>query len=172
MLVFLGLGCNKKFNSHSCVETLELACSRLGNLLSGMQVSSIYKTAAMYVTDQDDFYNMAVCGFYEGTPRQLLIEINSIEAEYGRNRDLEIRNGPRSLDIDIELFGNLKINEPDLIIPHERMEERSFVLVPVLELINKNAEILKGNSIPFSAEYLQQKLISLKDQRIELLNRK
>lgn len=100
----------------------------------------------MYVTNQDDFYNMVLTGFYEGEPRDLLNKIHEVEASLGRNRDNEFRNGPRSLDIDIELFGNRRIVETDLIIPHERIHERAFVLVPLLEVLRNNADEISESS--------------------------
>ena len=72
-----------------------------------MICSSIYITKAQIVTDQDDFYNMVISGQVadEENPFEFLKKINQIEATYGRDRAKEIRFGPRSLDIDIEIFG-------------------------------------------------------------------
>lgn len=119
----------------------------------------------MYVTDQEDFFNMVVSGNYSGTPHQLLDQIHLVEAEYGRDRSKEIRNGPRSLDIDIELFGNLKVNETDLIIPHERMCERAFVLKPLVEVLKKSADDNKADIV-----FYEEKLKKIKDQKIECLS--
>jgi len=98
----------------------------------------------MYVTDQEDFYNMTAIGFVPDTedPFEFLKKINLIEAKYGRDRSKEIRFGPRTLDIDIELFGNHTINTEILQIPHVRMEERAFVLVPALEILTDSADEL------------------------------
>lgn len=119
----------------------------------------------MYVTDQEDFFNMVVSGNYSGTPHQLLDQIHLVEAEYGRDRSKEIRNGPRSLDIDIELFGNLKVNETDLIIPHERMCERAFVLKPLVEVLKKSADDNKADIV-----FYEEELKKIKDQKIECLS--
>ena len=110
--------------------------------LSDMRFSSVYKTRAMYVENQDDFYNMAAVGFAENSlsPQKLLQKIHAIEALFGRDRKKEIRFGPRSLDIDIELFGNQKISTPELEIPHVRLKERAFVLVPALEILDVSAD--------------------------------
>ena len=109
----------------------------------------------MYVTDQDDFLNMAVAGFVDEkvvTPSSLLDKIHAIEAELGRNRAAEIRNGPRSIDIDIELWGNEKISFEDaknpmrnLEIPHPRLKERAFVLIPMLEISGEFADFINGD---------------------------
>ena len=141
--VLLGLGSNKSFMGKAPLELLQCACRELARILDSPRFSSVYKTRAMYVEDQDDFYNMAACGFVDDTltAHELLKKINQIEAEYGRDRDREIRFGPRPLDIDIELFGDETINTPDLQIPHPRMHERAFVLVPSLEILTDSADI-------------------------------
>ena len=140
--VLLGLGSNKGFQGKAPLELLGCACRELAAILDSPHFSSVYKTRAMYVENQDDFYNMTVCGFVDDnlTAQELLPKINSIEAKYGRDRAQEIRFGPRPLDIDIELFGNLEINEPDLQIPHLRIAERAFVLIPGIEVLKKTAD--------------------------------
>ena len=135
--VLLGLGSNKEFHGKRPLELLQCACRELAQILDSPHFSSVYKTRAMYVENQDDFYNMTACGFVDDnlTAQELLQKINSIEAKYGRDRTQEIRFGPRPLDIDIELFGDETINTPDLEIPHPRLGERAFVLVPSLEIL-------------------------------------
>lgn len=127
--------------------------------MSECSFSSVYKTKAMYVTDQEDFYNMAAMGYVseETDPFDFLKTINAIEAKYGRNRDKEIRFGPRSLDIDIELFGDETINTEILQIPHVRMEERAFVLVPALEIFTDSADELIRKKYLSCLEKLQSK---------------
>ena len=148
----LGLGSNRSFGGLVPLELLVRACGMLKNLFcSDFCVSSVYISKAMYVEKQADFHNMCVCGFTEFSAGELLSEIHKIEFSLGRNRADEIRNGPRSIDIDIELFGNEKINynNPDdkmesLQIPHPRLYERAFVLVPLVELLEvlpENVEI-------------------------------
>lgn len=141
--VVLGLGSNRSHEGKSPLELLKTACSDLSCRLEDMKMSSVYKTKAMYYTDQDDFYNMVVAGRFEGSAHDLLDFIHSVENKYGRNRAVEIRNGPRPLDIDIELFGSEVIREENLIVPHERMEERAFVLVPLVEIFPEYAEKYK-----------------------------
>ena len=138
--VVLGLGSNKNYGGKEPVALLAEACAALDAVLKDCVFSSVYKTGALYVTDQDDFYNMVVRGMYEGTPRTLLEDVHIIEGNLGRNRAQEFRNGPRPLDIDIELFGNIQVHESDLIIPHERLLERAFVLKPLVEILRKSAD--------------------------------
>ena len=140
----LGLGSNTQYEGFSSIELLSNACKKLSSVLESMVCSSIYITKAQIVTDQDDFYNMVVKGFVPDsmTPYELLEIIHSIEAEGGRNRSKEIRFGPRSLDIDIEEFGNISISDEKLQIPHPRIQERAFVLIPALEILNESADSL------------------------------
>ena len=140
--VLLGLGSNKAFNNKSPLELLASAGVELCSLMSDVHFSSIYQTPAMYVTDQEDFYNAAAVGYVadETDAFDFLHKINEIEAKYGRDRTKEVRFGPRSLDIDIELFGDETINAPDLQIPHVRMEERAFVLIPSIEVLKYSAD--------------------------------
>ena len=140
--VLLGLGSNKSFAGKTPLELLSGAGKRLSEVLVNAKFSSVYKTRAMYVEDQDDFYNMTAVGFVpdDTTPESLLKTTQKIEAEFGRDRSKEIRFGPRSLDIDIELFGNSKIDTPDLQIPHPRVKERAFVLVPAIEILDQSSD--------------------------------
>ena len=110
--------------------------------MESVHFSSVYKTPAMYVTDQEDFYNAAAVGYVadDTDAFDFLKKINQIEAKFGRDRDREIRFGPRSLDIDIELFGDEHIDSPTLQIPHIRMEERAFVLIPSIEVLKYSAD--------------------------------
>ena len=148
--VLLGLGSNKSFQNMAPLDLLKCACRDLSGCLAEPSFLSVYKTKAMYVEDQEDFYNMCVQGFVADDldPFQLLKTVNQIEAKYGRDRSKEIRFGARSLDIDIELFGDEHINHPDLQIPHPRVEERLFVLIPATEVLNETAdELIRGKYI-------------------------
>lgn len=136
--VALGLGSNKKFSDLCPEEILGGAIFELSKILHDIEISSVYRTKAMYVVDQEDFYNMALVGLLDDgiCARALLEKIHEIETAFGRDREKEIRFGPRSLDIDIEFFGRQKILEPDLQIPHPRIKERAFVLTPLLEVLD------------------------------------
>lgn len=153
-LVIFGLGSNKQFLNNSPLENLVAACKELQAILINPVFSSVYKTKAMYVENQEDFYNMVALGFVSDDlePEDCLRFINKIEEKYGRNRDKEIRFGPRSLDIDIEEFGDVVINTEKLQIPHIRIKERPFVLIPLLEIFPEYADEIKKN------EYLESLL--------------
>ena len=126
------------------MELLSIACKKLKSVLESVVCSSVYITKARYVTNQDDFYNMVVKGYVSDSmsPYDLLNIIHEIEAEGGRNREKEIRFGPRSLDIDIEEFGDIVISDEILQIPHPRIQERAFVLIPALEILNESSDYL------------------------------
>ena len=140
--VILGLGSNRNYNGLTSLEILSKACDSLSEILSFITLSSVYISKPMYYENQDDFYNMALSGFLddEMEPEVLLEKIQAIEKEFGRNREKEIRNGPRSLDIDIEYIEGIYLNTEKLKIPHPKIKERAFVLVPVLEILDKTAD--------------------------------
>lgn len=95
-------------------------------------ISSIYETDPIGYTDQEPFLNMVIKVNTPLSPHELLLEIQKVENDLGRKR--EIKWGPRTLDLDILLFNNENIETEKLIIPHPRMHERSFVLVPLMEI--------------------------------------
>ncbi|MDR1073417.1 MAG: 2-amino-4-hydroxy-6-hydroxymethyldihydropteridine diphosphokinase [Treponema sp.] len=139
-LVVLALGSNKAYKQadgrvQTPRELLEEGTRKLSGVLSGLRVAPVFETEPLYVADQPRFLNTAVCGWYEGTPRVLLSVIHDIEASCGRNRAEERRFGERTLDIDILLFGGLVMSELDLEIPHPRLAERAFALIPLLALL-------------------------------------
>ena len=98
------------------------------------RLSSIYESEPMYVTDQPLFLNAVGMMRSPLEPRRMLDELHRVESALGRDRTRERRMGPRRIDLDILLCGDLLVNEPDLVIPHPRMKERGFVLVPLVEL--------------------------------------
>lgn len=130
--IILGLGSNRGDSK----AILAAAVERLAAVLTGLRVSSLYITQPQDYLDQDDFYNIAVSGGYTGTPAALLEAIQLIEADYGRDRSLEIPKGPRTLDIDILFFGTqqIRLQTPPLTVPHPAVYRRAFALIPLLEL--------------------------------------
>ena len=94
--------------------------------------SDVYRTAPWGLTDQPAFLNMAALLRVTMSARELLELCLSIERERERRRDL--RWGPRTLDLDLLTYGNEHIDEPGLTVPHPRLAERAFVLVPLAEI--------------------------------------
>jgi len=97
-----------------------------------VQVSSIYETEPVGVREQPWFLNLVCAGETELSPQELLAFIQGIEGKMGRVR--EGRFGPRLIDIDILFYDDLVIRTPSLEIPHPRLTERAFVLVPLVEI--------------------------------------
>jgi 2-amino-4-hydroxy-6-hydroxymethyldihydropteridine diphosphokinase len=143
--VFLGLGANLG----DPASTLRAAFVELSHLLEGARLSSLWRSRALYYEEQPDFVNAVVVGETSLAPYELLAAINGIEARFGRDRAREIPKGPRSLDIDILLFGELVLEQRDLTIPHPRLGERLFALLPLLELEAGLRDPANGR--PFSA---------------------
>ena len=128
--VFLGLGSNLGDGA----ATILAAARELGETLSELRISRLWHSKARYVENQPDFTNAVAMGRSALSPRELLAEVNRVEALFGRDRSKEIVKGPRPLDIDILLYGERLVVESDLVIPHPGMRERRFVLLPLLEL--------------------------------------
>ena len=146
--VLLGLGSNMPYKGYYPLAILDEAKEDLAKIMKNITYSSLYITQPMYVTDQEPFFNMCCVGYVsdDKDPYDFLDEINAIEAKWGRDRSKEIRFGPRSLDIDIELFGDERVSSERLEIPHPRIEERAFVLIPAIEILTETAdEIIRAN---------------------------
>ena len=94
--------------------------------------SRLYRTKPWGVADQPDFINAAARLETALTPRALLDALLAIEAGAGRVRGA--RNGPRILDLDLLLYGDRIIDEPDFVLPHPRLHERAFVLLPLTDV--------------------------------------
>lgn len=127
-LVYLSLGSNVGDRA----ANLNAAIERLRSLGEVVAVSSLYETEPVEFTAQPWFLNCAVKLNTEKMPKQLLNAVLDIEKEMGRKR-LK-KKGPRTIDIDILLFGNSIIDTKGLTVPHPAMHERRFVLEPLAEI--------------------------------------
>lgn len=96
--------------------------------------SSDYRTPPWGVEDQPPFVNLAIAVDTTLAPRALLDRAQAVETAIGRDRTHERRWGPRSVDIDILAYGDAALAAPDLTLPHPRLFERAFVLVPLAEI--------------------------------------
>ena len=101
-----------------------------------LKVSSLYETVPVGIKEQPHFVNAVTQIVTTLSPHDLLTRLHTIETQHGRLRNSasEERNGPRTLDLDILLFDNSQMSERGLTIPHPRMHERAFVLLPLLEI--------------------------------------
>lgn len=129
-MILIGLGSNlgdRKKNILTAIQKLSQ-----GEDISIDRVSSLYETKPVGVTNQPDFINGAISISTNLSPRALLAVCLSVECEMGRIRDE--RWGPRNIDIDILVYHDLIIQDEVLQIPHPRLCERAFVLIPLQEI--------------------------------------
>ena len=129
-LAYLGLGTNlgdrESYLAQALKELAGLPTIEIGT------VSSIYETAPVGLTDQPDFLNLVVSVRTTLSPRELLDALLNIENKMGRVRT--VRWGPRVIDLDLLLYGDAVVETPELTVPHPRLSERSFVLMPLAEI--------------------------------------
>lgn len=131
------------------LETLTAAVFALEDVegLAVADVSGVYETPPWPppgepgAVEQAPFYNLVVRALTTLDPHALLSELQLLEAAFGRDRSREQRWGPRILDIDVLLHGDRELDTPDLVVPHPRLAERAFVLVPLME-------VLPGGQLP------------------------
>lgn len=109
------------------------------------QVSSIYETEPVGYLEQPWFLNMVCCGTTELDPLELLRYVKNIEGQLGRVASFP--NAPRPIDIDILFYDNCIMSSCDLVIPHPRIGERAFVLVPLVEIAPDIAHPSTGKSM-------------------------
>ncbi|MDB5796295.1 MAG: folK [Paucimonas sp.] len=128
-LAWIGIGANLG----DAPTTVEQAIARLaGSPGCSLQArSSLYRTAPVAAVG-DDYVNAVARLATTLSPAQLLQQLMQIESEFGRQRDY--RNAPRTLDLDLLLYDQVTMDTAQLILPHPRMHERAFVLVPLLEI--------------------------------------
>lgn len=139
--IYLGLGSNLGDRKVNLKKALQL----LSQTLSVEQLSSIYETQPEGYEEQPLFLNAVCRATTDIGPFQLLSLIKGIEVALDRVPSFP--DAPRTIDIDILLYGNLVIEAPELLIPHPRLEERAFVLVPLAEIAPDLIHPVSGESI-------------------------
>jgi 2-amino-4-hydroxy-6-hydroxymethyldihydropteridine diphosphokinase len=117
-------------------DTLDRAIAAFcdGNDVRLLARSSDYRTPPWGVADQPPFVNLAVAVETSLTPQELLARAQAVELALGRERGKERRWGPRPVDIDLIAYDDLALDTPELTLPHPRLFERAFVLVPLAEI--------------------------------------
>ena len=129
-LAYVGLGANLG-DPRAQIESALEEMNRLPRTALRAR-SSLYRSAPLGYADQPDFVN-AVAQLETGLAARALLE-HLLAAEKRQGRERSFRNAPRTLDLDLLLYGDETIDEPGLRVPHPRLHERAFVLAPLLEL--------------------------------------
>jgi 2-amino-4-hydroxy-6-hydroxymethyldihydropteridine diphosphokinase len=124
---------------------LQDAIARLAGQLDGLTVSGFIETQPEGVGDQPLFLNAAAVGSWEGEASTLLDALMAIEWSAGRQRPYP--GAPRTLDLDLILFGSAVIDEPGLVVPHPRFRERGFVLAPLCEVAPELVDPVSGRTV-------------------------
>jgi len=151
--VYIGLGSNiedrSKYLSQAIADLI------LHSEITLVNFSSIYETEPIGYIDQNSFLNMVIKVKTSLKPLDLLRVTQEVEYKNGRKRD--IKWGPRTLDLDILLYNQENIETEKLIVPHPRMQERAFVLIPLIE-IDKDIKIPYINtSVSFHIDQLPER---------------
>ncbi len=140
---FLGLGSNIGDSRAILREAVEA----IADLVA---VSPVYETDPVGGPEQDVYLNVVVELATVKSPRELLASCRELERAAGRER--VVRWGPRTLDVDVLLVGNQSVDDDDLVVPHPRMLERNFVMVPLLDLApDLGPELLEAGYDPATA---------------------
>ena len=126
--IFLALGTNLGTR----FDNLQAAITAFAPQIVVCSHSSVYETEPWGYTDQPAFLNMVFSAETDLSPQELLAKLKELEASLGRTPSF--RNGPRLIDLDILFFDDLVLDIPGLVIPHPRLQERAFVVVPLAEI--------------------------------------
>jgi 2-amino-4-hydroxy-6-hydroxymethyldihydropteridine diphosphokinase len=131
---YIALGSNLAGPAGTPRQTLNAAIHKLSELGAVLCQSSFYETEPVGYAEQPNFLNAAVALQTHLEPGALLERLLAIERVFGRDRSQALRNGPRTLDLDLLLYGDRVIATETLQLPHPRMTERAFVLLPLAEI--------------------------------------
>ncbi|MBC8212945.1 MAG: 2-amino-4-hydroxy-6-hydroxymethyldihydropteridine diphosphokinase [Gammaproteobacteria bacterium] len=129
---YIGIGSNLADPKQQVIDVLphlnQISQTRL------LEHSSLYQSAAVSEIEQEDYINAVACLETQLTPEQLLLELQAIEYAFYRQRSDELKWAPRTMDLDIILYGNLRQRDSHLSIPHDQLQNRLFVLQPLQEI--------------------------------------
>ncbi len=128
VIAYIGLGSNVGDSK----ALIRQAIAMLAQSMRVVKVSSLYHTEPVGFREQEDFINAVAEVETDRTPDELLRICRTVEDRLGRVRS--VRWGPRTIDLDILLYGDIAFNTPSLVVPHPRMAERKFVLAPLAEI--------------------------------------
>ncbi|TAM87055.1 MAG: 2-amino-4-hydroxy-6-hydroxymethyldihydropteridine diphosphokinase [Candidimonas sp.] len=158
---YIGLGANLG----DAAATVRGAAKRIAALpgLANFRLSPLYRTAPIDSTGPD-YINAVASVRAVLSPFELLAALQRIEHAYGRARPYP--NAPRTLDLDLLLYGSETIHDPDLVVPHPRMHLRAFVLRPLLDL-NPDLQLEQGSVTSLLARHGDQRIQPLATPRVE-----
>ncbi len=148
--VYLGLGSNMGDRQENVDKALDFLAQRLRM----GKISSVYDTEPVGNVEQPRFLNLVCQACTRLSPMALLALAKGIESKLGRTGK---SNAPRPIDIDILLYGEQVIETPELVIPHPRMMERAFILIPLAEIAPDLVHPVSGKSIKELSEGLKEK---------------
>ncbi len=132
MISFLSLGANIGDRRATLSAAIRMIENRVGSVV---RVSNVIETEPQGFTSENKFLNLCISIDTTLSPRELLLTTQQIERELGRKKkSVNYQYEDRPIDIDILLYGDETINEPDLVIPHPRMKERDFIMTPLKEI--------------------------------------
>ncbi|QSN61722.1 MULTISPECIES: 2-amino-4-hydroxy-6-hydroxymethyldihydropteridine diphosphokinase [unclassified Caballeronia] len=152
-IAYLGLGANLGDARQTLKDAV--VCLAQQHTITVLAKSSLYRTAPIDASG-DDYFNCVVKLETTLPARALLRLCHVIEEQFGRERPY--RNAPRTLDLDILLYGAFSIDDMDLVVPHPRMTERAFVLVPLIELEPDLIIPQRGRADAFVANVADQRI--------------
>ena len=132
MRAYVGVGANLGDREETILAAIDLLAVQPGVDVVG--VSALRETEPWGPVEQPPYLNGAVALETDLDPRDLLDVLLDVERRFGRDRAMEVRWGPRTLDLDLLLHGDLVRDEPGLTLPHPRLHERRFVLEPLADL--------------------------------------
>jgi 2-amino-4-hydroxy-6-hydroxymethyldihydropteridine diphosphokinase len=127
--VFLALGSNL----NDPVAQIKQAVRSLSHTLSAIKCAHLYQSKPLGPQDQPDFVNTVISGYTDLSPNHLLVTIQKIETQQQRVKTRYW--GPRTIDIDILFYGDMRMETAELTIPHKELFNRTFVTIPLLDLI-------------------------------------
>lgn len=143
----IALGSNLSSSAGDRGANLYLAIEHLRALGRVVAVSSFYDTEPVGFLDQPRFLNAGVCLETELEPSALLDALLAIERTMGRDRSTTVAKGPRVIDLDLILFGQVVMRTACLILPHPAMRERRFVLEPLVEIAPEMVDPITGKKL-------------------------
>ncbi|MDD4601964.1 2-amino-4-hydroxy-6-hydroxymethyldihydropteridine pyrophosphokinase [bioreactor metagenome] len=163
-MIVLGLGSNigdREVNISTAIKMLKET-----NRITVLKTSALYRSEPVGVKEQPEFLNAVLCIETSLTPYELLTVCNDVEHRMGRIRARKW--GPRNIDIDILMYNDVVLNSAALNLPHPRLHERNFVLVPLLDVMGSlpiykglnTEELIKANNDTSKVHYFKELIVT------------